>query len=152
MQETLRGFLFSCLTGLAFADLSRVQRSQLASDTLIFIRHKVRRFENILQVPLTERAKNLLGHKLGHTDRVTLFNTLSLDKTNEKLTEIRRFAGINKKITTHTGRHTFGTNFIINGGSRDALKEIMGHSKYETTQIYVHLSSDYLKQQMKVMN
>jgi site-specific recombinase XerD len=48
--------------------------------------------------------------------------------------------GINDlKLHPHLFRHSFGTQFIINGGSAFFLKEIMGHESLSTTLKYTHL-------------
>jgi len=47
---------------------------------------------------------------------------------------------MNKNITTHVGRHTFGTMAIDRGVHVNVLQKIMGHSSITTTMIYVHLT------------
>lgn len=49
-------------------------------------------------------------------------------------------AGIKKRATAHTLRHSFATHIISNGGNVFMLKEILGHHSTKTTQIYVHLN------------
>ena len=44
-------------------------------------------------------------------------------------------------------RHTFATMFLANGGSDIALKEIMGHESFQTTQKYIHFQPQDLKKQ-----
>jgi integrase/recombinase XerD len=43
---------------------------------------------------------------------------------------------IDKHITLHTMRHTYGTNLLRNGCQADYIRRLMGHSKLETTRIY----------------
>ena len=50
------------------------------------------------------------------------------------------------KITPHGIRHSFATNLLNNGASIMDLKEILGHSSLESTQIYAHVTQDRLKQ------
>jgi site-specific recombinase XerD len=40
------------------------------------------------------------------------------------------------------GRHTFGFLYLLMGGKVEELREIMGHSKLETTQVYTHTDHD----------
>ena len=58
---------------------------------------------------------------------------------NRELKEIANILGIRKKITFHTSRHTFATNFLICGGRVEHLQKILGHSKITDTMIYVHI-------------
>ncbi|MCL5070832.1 MAG: tyrosine-type recombinase/integrase [Actinobacteria bacterium] len=52
-----------------------------------------------------------------------------------------RRAGIDKKISPHTLRHTFGTNFYRQMKDIETLRKILGHAHISTTQIYVTLAN-----------
>lgn len=58
-----------------------------------------------------------------------------------------RRAGIKKKVTPHTLRHSFCTDLIINGAHLRVAQELMGHAKIETTLRYTHISNQFLKSQ-----
>jgi site-specific recombinase XerD len=44
----------------------------------------------------------------------------------------------------HAMRHTFASHYVMAGGNLLALQKILGHSKFEMTQIYSHLAPDYM--------
>ena len=54
-------------------------------------------------------------------------------------------AGINKKVTPHTLRHSFATNFVSNNGNIRYLATLMGHNSIDTTARYTHLVDNDLR-------
>jgi integrase/recombinase XerC len=58
-------------------------------------------------------------------------------------------AGIKKKASVHTLRHTFSTHQIHNGLKINQLKEVLGHRRMETTYKYVHLDRTNLRTEME---
>lgn len=81
-------------------------------------------------------------------------DTLFLNNRGSRLTRVMIFtiirqaalrAGINKRISPHTFRHSFATHLLEGGANIRQVQELLGHENILTTEIYTHLDSTHLR-------
>jgi integrase len=130
-QQTLHYFLFSCYTGLRYSDLCALKFSNIIDSCVVATQEKT---DKPVMVPLIPRAKDLLKLSNGHY----CFKTFTNQATNRFLKLIMVAAGIDKKITYHCSRHTFGTLSIYWGIPDYVVAELMGID-FKTVKIYAKI-------------
>ncbi|MHB1507573.1 MAG: site-specific tyrosine recombinase/integron integrase [Cuniculiplasma sp.] len=70
------------------------------------------------------------------------YSTVSVERM---IRELSREAGINRKVTPHTLRHTFATTILKNGGDIRFIQKLLGHSSIGTTEIYTHIDDETMR-------
>ena len=76
----------------------------------------------------------------------TILTTRSVQRLMENLS---KKAGLLRKTTPHTLRHSYATHMLNAGAGIKTIKELLGHSSISTTEKYTHLTTEKLKQVYK---
>jgi len=135
-------FLFSCYTGLAYADVKKLKRTEIAPgiDGSFWIFTNRQKTETSSRIPLLPPAQAIIEKYKdfpGCCDSGNVLPVLSNQKMNAYLKEIGDCCGISKNLTFHIARHTFATTVTLsNGVPIESVSKMLGHRNLKTTQQY----------------
>jgi site-specific recombinase XerD len=135
-------FLFSCYTGLAYADVKKLKRSEIAPgvDGSFWIFTNRQKTDTSSRIPLLPPALGIVDKYKGYPGCLDLgfvLPVLSNQKMNAYLKEIADCCGITKNLTFHIARHTFATTVTLsNGVPIESVSKMLGHRNLKTTQQY----------------
>ena len=109
-------------------------------------------------VPVSPGALRLIKEWLDERSRLNIApeaaDILFLNRRGRKLTRVMIFyivrnlaelAGITRKVSPHTLRHSFATHLLEGGANLRSIQELLGHESVTTTELYVHLDRRHLR-------
>lgn len=138
-------FIFSCFTGLSYADIQKLKRSEviIGIDGDKWISTTRQKTDTVSKIPLLPIALEILEKYGDHPKCVNqdvLLPILSNQNMNAYLKEIADLVGIKKNFTFHCARHTFATTVTLtNGVPIESVSKMLGHSNLKTTQHYAKI-------------
>jgi site-specific recombinase XerD len=171
MAKVKECFLFSCYTGLAYADYSNISFEDVkqSDNGKYYIEMKRQKTSKMIRLPISElfqmqgeksKAENLLVKYLNkfkgaesRPKKDRLFFKMSNQKLNDNLKILAKKCKINKHLTTHYGRHTFGT--ILCNDLKipiTVVKELMTHSSIVQTAKYVIVNEEVVTKILNTTN
>ena len=147
--------LYSC--GLRVSELCELKINNIQFDSNVIRFFGKGNKERI--IPLTFYAKEWMERYLYQSRQILLNRKLSeqkyvfLSNNGKRLTRaaiwqsIKKYvnaAGITKTVSPHTFRHSFATHLVDGGANLIEIQKLLGHSDISTTEIYVHLSKEFV--------
>ncbi len=148
-------FIFSCFSGLAYADVKKLKRSEIiiGVDGKQWITSRRQKTDITAKIPLLPIALSIIERYNNHVqckldDHV--LPVLSNQKMNAYLKEIADVCGITKTLTYHIARHTFATTVTLsNGVPLETVSKMLGHRNLKTTQHYARILDKKISDDMQ---
>ena len=147
--------LYSC--GLRVSELTNLKISDLFFDEgFIKVTGKGDKQRFVPIGALTQKFINIYKNEIRiHLPIINEYgDTLFLNRRGKQLSRAMIFtivkqltekAGIRKKISPHTFRHSFATHLLENGADLRAIQLMLGHESITTTEIYMHVDKTHLR-------
>lgn len=133
-KSTDKFHFFYCFTGLSYTDLASFGKGSIqvvnGQKEIHGVRNKTGVPYVVLLLPIAEEIAKKYDYNLP---------VISNQKYNEYLALLIERVGIDKNVTTHTGRHTFATYMINKGISIEAIPKIMGHTNMKQSLLYARM-------------
>ena len=104
-----------------------------------------------IQEYISQRQDNLPPLFLSYSRNTTAslsgdYRRLTPRSIQRILSHYARLAGITKKVTPHTMRHSYATDLLMNGADIRSVQSMLGHSSISTTQVYTHVTDQHLRE------
>ncbi len=108
---------------------------------VVFLSEEAAELLSKYSIKRTDNAEGVFVAHKGHSKHQSL-TARSIQRIVEKYA---KKAGIIKRVSPHTLRHSFATDLLINGADIRSVQAILGHSSITTTQVYTHITDKQLK-------
>lgn len=143
-------------SGLRASEILNLKEDDLYRRSLIVSRGKGGKPRVTFIDPLTEKSIREYHHKR-EVDSVVVFTNsfgkpLSRQYLSRMISETALRAGIKKRVSAHTLRHSFATNMLRKGARIEDVQPLMGHSNISTTRLYMHFTNEYLRERYDMFN
>lgn len=143
-------------SGLRASEILNLKEDDLYRRSLIVSRGKGGKPRVTFIDPLTEKSIREYHHKR-EIDSVFVFTNsfgkpLSRQYLSRMISETALRAGIKKRVSAHTLRHSFATNMLRKGARIEDVQPLMGHSNISTTRLYMHFTNEYLRERYDMFN
>ncbi|WP_252737024.1 site-specific integrase [Reichenbachiella agariperforans] len=148
-------FVFCCYTGLAYADVQKLDGGNITRgiDGEVWINVDRTKTGTSSNVPLLPIALEILNKYENHPvtkNSGKLLPVVSNQKINAYLKELQNLCNISKNITFHMARHTFATTVTLsNGVAIETVSKMLGHTNLRTTQIYAKVVQEKVSKDMQ---
>lgn len=152
-------FLFQCFTGLAHADVFKLSKEHIKTgvDNQPWIHIHRTKTNDLTQVPILPVAETILKKYSGDVTCISkgkLLPVICNQPMNRALKDLCIEVGINKRIGTHCGRHSFATTVLLGHGLRiEIISKLLAHRDLKTTLIYAKLNTQVVSDELnKIKN
>lgn len=142
LQKTRDAFLFCCYAGLRYSDFINLSPDNIVGihqETWLIYKSVKTGTEVRLPLYLLFEGKGIEILNQYKKNLSSFFKLRDNSNVNKELLIIAKLAGVNKRISFHTARHTNATLLIYSGVNITTVQKLLGHKSVKTTQVYTNI-------------
>ena len=133
-------YLFSCFCGLRISDIIRLQWKDVFVDGGQYrLSVSMQKTKEPIYLPLSSEALKWMPERGNKTPEDKVFDLPSPNTINILIKPWAKAAGISKRFTFHTARHTFATMMLTLGADLYTTSKLLGHADVKMTQVYAKI-------------
>lgn len=156
MNATKQAFLFSCFCGLRISDIRGLEWGNItaAADGQMRIEIRMQKTKELLYIPLSKQALEYMPERGNAAANAKVFTHLpsTAESISEHVRRVTAAAGIEKRVTFHTARHTFATLLLTKGADLYTTSKLLGHTQISTTQIYAKIVDEKKQEAVSLLD
>ena len=137
-EEAKNAYLFSCFCGLRVSDVKSLKWKNVFIDNGQYrLAVAMQKTKEPIYLPLSAEALKWMPERGDKTSEDFVFELPS--SLNQHLRPWAKAAGISKRFTFHTARHTFATMMLTLGADLYTVSKLLGHTSVKMTQVYAKI-------------
>lgn len=152
-EDIKQAYLFSCFCGLRISDVKRLKWKD------VFVDHgqyrltvSMKKTQEPIYLPLSSEALKWMPERGDKTPEDFVFDLPSGNEVNRLLKPWAKAAGISKRFSYHTSRHTFATMMLTLGADLYTTSKLLGHADAKMTQVYAKIVNKKKDEAVNLVN
>lgn len=146
-------YLFSCFCGLRISDIIKLKWKDVFVDRGQYrLAVSMKKTKEPIYLPLSPEALKWMPERGGKSSEDNVFDLPSANTIRMQLKPWAKAAGISKRFSYHTSRHTFATMMLTLGADLYTVSKLLGHADVKMTQVYAKIINKKKDEAVNLVN
>ncbi|MRY74510.1 tyrosine-type recombinase/integrase, partial [Parabacteroides distasonis] len=146
-------YLFSCFCGLRISDIIKLKWNDVFVDRGQYrLAVSMKKTKEPIYLPLSPEALKWMPERGGKSSEDNVFDLPSANTIRMQLKPWAKAAGISKRFSYHTSRHTFATMMLTLGADLYTVSKLLGHADVKMTQVYAKIINKKKDEAVNLVN
>ena len=152
-EAVKQAYLFSCFCGLRISDIIKLKWKDVFVDRGQYrLAVSMKKTKEPIYLPLSPEALKWMPERGGKSSEDNVFDLPSANTIRMQLKPWAKAAGISKRFSYHTSRHTFATMMLTLGADLYTVSKLLGHADVKMTQVYAKIINKKKDEAVNLVN